>query len=149
MVVRIARDAKDNHDFRVERGTPRGGEIRADVEAKAVDSLAERRLARHEIRNATIAVRRAASHHGVVARPLERDADTDGGFSERGVQHVCADRAHDARSGLKSFSSLRRVIFRCSSAATRSSLSGSLPMRSLASDNISSADFPLAHTIKM
>jgi len=61
------------------------------------------------------------------------------------VENMCGDCAH----WLRSFSNLRRVIFRCSSAATRNSVTGSFCMRTFKLLSISSGLLPLAQTMKM
>jgi len=62
-----------------------------------------------------------------------------------GIENVCTNPDH----ALSNFSMRRRVILFCSSAAARSSRSGELDKRDRKNASISSALFPLAHTMKM
>src|SRR5206468_2019740 len=82
--------------------------------------------------------------HGAGA--LERDGDVGRRTTAGGVENVRGDRAH---CGFIILRNRRRVIFFCSSAAMSNSSAGGLSNRSFKIASISSADFPVAQTIKM
>ena len=117
--------------------------IRRDVEREAIGSRRERSILgeRHE---PAVLVGRAARDGRPFAllAQLEDDGDAGAGGAESQVQDMRCNH-------VSNFASRKFVIFRCSSAATASSLHSSLVNRCSSSESISSADLPVAQTMKM
>ena len=142
-------------------------EVTGGIEGKAVGSFRKLSL-RSPAREAAVVVGGSSGYpaEGAVGLlPLELEVDTTRGTAYGGVEDMAADSAHPLFSSLSLSLSLsdrrvldqalsirrsrrRRVIFRCSPAATRSSLSRSDSKRSPRISNISSALFPVEETRK-
>src|SRR5207245_9151468 len=80
----------------------------------------------------------------VARAACQRDRDARRGPPPRDVQDVGRNAAHEATS----LSRRSRVIFACSSAATRSSVAGSFERRPRSAPSHSSAVLPVAETTK-
>ena len=145
MVVCIVRDPESDDDLGIEGVALCGGKIFGDRESQLIIAWLERAAHRGKVADAAVGVGDSGAEHFVAAR--ECDANAVRWFAGSGVQHVRAQCAHESVSSTNNFSKRRRVIFRCSSAATRSSTFGELWRRPRASASISSALLPVAHTM--
>src|SRR4029079_18743574 len=83
---------------------------------------------------------------GTASRLFQAHLEPGGRGSGAGVEHVRRDPNHGSRAPIRA-SSRRRVIFRCSSAATARSWSGSFPILDSRSARRSSALRPAAQTM--
>src|ERR1041384_672959 len=142
MIVRVARDPDGNRNLLVERFSMCFPEILADLEAQPIRTGREHAA---DLLDPPVFIRNAGPERRTVGA-LERHTDSHAGTAKCGIEDMRAERAHESFS-VNSFSSRNRVIFRCSSAATRTSASGSFSNRARAIASISSALLPVAHTI--
>jgi hypothetical protein len=147
MLGRIA-NREDHRDFSIESFDILTLEISFRIKHQPIDAAVQRKAGREQALNPSIYVGDAFAN--LLPAPVghlkfEPGRHAVGGLAARRVQYVCGDGAHDVRS----FSNLNLVIFRCSSAAIRSSVGLSLCRRWLRIASISGEDFPVAQTMKM
>src|SRR3954454_3208379 len=146
MVLAGVPDEEDDRDFRIEAFDLLLFEIDFGPEGEAVDPPRQRGAGGQELADAAVLVRPGFADlpPALILADFKKDGHAARRPSPRGVQDVRCDAAHT-----RIFSSRRFVIFRCSSAATRSSVSGSLSSRARSRPSISSALLPVAQTMKM
>src|SRR5262245_58746961 len=135
----------DDH-LGVERFPPGGLEPGAGLEHEPV---APRRHATGQpVADSAVLARggRREPHAGVRPRALQPELESRGGLPEAGVEHVGRDPGHGSRAPI-SAPSRSWVIFRCSSAATSRSRTGSFPSRASTSASSSWALRPAAQTM--
>jgi len=133
-------------DLRIEGGVV--AEIVAGMERQSIDPGFECCAASEQLRNPAIAIGDAfARSHEVSVRrqAFGSYADSLRRLAFGRIENVGADSVH----AVISFCSRSKVILFCSSAATRISCSAEFDRRDRRIANISSAFFPLAHTMKM
>src|ERR1700733_12857834 len=142
MVVMLAIDFESDGDFGVDAGAAVTFKIEADGKGEAIDSVA---CIRAEIAAPSVAVRGTDAHcnPGIAEDFIEANRKLGGGLAQDRIEHMGGDCAH-CRSH---FLNRSWVIWRCCSAASRSSLRRSLANRLRKMLSISSADFPVAHTM--
>src|SRR3954462_14258807 len=142
---------KDNRRLRIEPFDLQIGEIPVEIEREPVDSRDQRRARRQELPDTAIVVRSCAAElaPAVFRTDFQHDGHAARRPPTRGVEHVSGDAAHGWISFKSSFSSLRFVIFRCSSAAMCISMAGSLSSRWRNRLSISAAVLPVAQTMKI
>src|SRR5215216_4071356 len=121
-------------------------EIGFDVKGEAIDPRGQHGALGQDLLDSSVPVRQGPADLPPAAffTDFQHDGHAARRTPPRDVQNVSGDAAHDS-----SFSSRRWVIFRCSSAAMRSSASGSLGRRSRSRARISAAVLPVAQTMKM
>src|SRR5688572_17587537 len=145
VVVRggVADDEVDR-DVYVERFAPASAEVAADVERELIVARAGVRALWHQRRHPAVVIGGATKHVDprLTVPPAQPHGNARGRAADRNVQHVSGN-CHP-----NTLSSRRRVILRCSAAATCSSVAGSLFMRSRSIASISGALRPEAHTMK-
>src|SRR5271154_5171298 len=137
---------KDHNYLWIKNPRAAGQEVNAGLEDQAVGAGFQRAFGQ-KIFQAAVGVGRSLGFFLPLAgghQALEKHGNVYRGFSERGVQDVRGDVAHE----LSNFSRRRRGILRCSSAAMFSSVSGALEIRSRRDFRISSLVFLVAQIRK-
>src|SRR5688572_19281980 len=122
----VRADQKVDRDLGVKCLPPIAGEVLGDQKPEPVGSLLQR-SSLGERGDPPVRVRYCRRKYLGIA--LERHLDPVGRKAQRRVQYVGADRAHAASPCPSNFANRNRVILRCSSAATESSVFGSFLSR--------------------
>src|SRR6266849_1986482 len=147
MLFRIAH-RKNDHDFAIESFSPLRRKVGPRLEDQSISTCLQGKTVRQKGGGSAIRIGGSLANLPPGAggpfdfKPYHHATSR---ASSRGIENVCSNRAHS----LSSFSNLSRVIFRCSSAATRNSVPGSFRKRALRIASISSEVFPVAQTMKM
>src|SRR6476659_1472098 len=121
------------------------GKVPVEIEGETVSARDQRRSLRQEPPDAPVVVGYRAPDlpPANFRTDLQQDGHAARRLAPRGVQDVGGNSTHE-----NSFSSRRWVIFRCSSAAMRNSVAGSLSRRARSRPSISAALLPVAQTMK-
>ena len=145
MLCRIT-NRESYRDFAIKPFDSQGCKIGFGIKHQTVNAAMQRKTRWQQILCATIPVGRSSPDllpTAVGSFEFQPDRNAAGRLATGGVENVCGDSTH----GLRSFSNLRRVILRCSSAALRNSVSASFFSRAFRIFSISSEDFPVAQTM--
>ena len=139
---------KNDYDFTIESFSPQRRKVWPGLEGQSISTPGERKTIRQKVAGSAIRISGAPGDlfPGASGRfDFKPYHHATGRASARSIKYVGGDGAHL----LSSFSNLRRVIFRCSSAAIRNSAPGSLHIRSFRMASISAEVLPVAQTMKM
>src|SRR6266852_6626797 len=123
-------------------------EVARSVKSQSIHAFRERRAVRHQLAPTSILVcLRSTDCRPLTGRILllQPHRYARGGFAPCCIQNVRGNAIHPAIH----FFNRRCIIFRCSSAAWRSSVASSLCNRRRRISRISLADIPVAQTIKI
>src|SRR6476659_1585156 len=151
MVLRRIPDLEDDRDLGINPFDLKIREVGFGLKREPVASAGQRNSCGQELPDAAVVI----SHRAAELAPavFRTDFEHDGHAARRpparGVKDVGGDTAHEWIPFKRSFSSLRLVIFRCSSAAMCSSISRSLSSRCRSRLSISAALLPVAQTMKI
>jgi len=147
LLGRVA-NRKNNDDFAIETFDLSRGEVSSRLEGQTVNTTVQGKAVRQQISGATIRVGCSFANllpTAVGTFEVQPHPHAAGRTAARSIENMCSDCAH----WLSSFSNLSRVIFRCSAAATDSSVPGSFCNRLFRIASISSEVLPVAQTMKM
>jgi len=147
-MIFVPANAKQNFDRGIQPVHAAFSEISCSLKGQSIYAFSERRAIGQQLGASSVLIGAAGTQGRPVAGSfltVQAHRDAGGRFAFGHVQNVSGDSAHLATHFLRR----RCMIFRCSSAACRSSVASSLCNRRRRISRISLADFPVAQTIKM
>ena len=133
-------------DFAVKPLDSLGCKIGFGIKHESVNAAVQSKTGRQQILCATVYVGQARPDllpTAVGSFEFQSDRNAAGRLAAGNIQKMGSDGTH----WLRSFSNLRRVIFRCSSAALRNSVSAAFFSRVFRIFSSSAEDFPVAQTM--
>ena len=147
MLRRVAHRESDR-DFLIETVYLAVAEIGADFESETVNCRDQGLAFTKQIACSAVIVGFLNSDSfpvAIIRLTIELHRDAGRGLADRNIKNMRGYCAHGDKSFFKRIS----VIFSCSAAAIPISVSRSFPSRAWQSSNISSALFPVAHTMNI